>query len=72
MPKCTYCNKDFEPPKGVTIVEGISGKSKYFCSSKCRKNSEMGRKKKKWAGGKPGQKGARRRKKKASKKKKRR
>jgi len=48
MPKCSYCGQTYEFPKGLTVVESISGKIRYFCSSKCRKNYEMGRKKRKW------------------------
>jgi len=48
MPKCTYCNKDYEIPKGLTLVDSASGIVKYFCSSKCRKNAMRKRKKKKW------------------------
>lgn len=49
MPKCTFCGQNYEFPMGVTVVEAISGKVRYFCSGKCRKNFEMGRKKGKWA-----------------------
>jgi len=48
MPKCTYCNKDYEAYRGVMIVDSVTGHIKYYCSAKCRKNSEMHRKKKKW------------------------
>lgn len=47
MPKCTYCGKDYELHKGLTLVDA-TGKIKHFCSSKCRKNAEMGRKKRQW------------------------
>ena len=42
MPVCTFCKKGYEFPKGTTV--------RYYCSSKCRKNSEIGRlsKKVKW------------------------
>jgi ribosomal protein L24E len=33
----------------VTIVDSITGKIRYFCSGKCRKNALRGRKKRKWA-----------------------
>jgi len=46
MPKCSFCRKNYEFPKGVTVVMKDGG-VKYFCSSKCRKNSKMGRKNKK-------------------------
>jgi len=49
MPKCNYCDKQYEWPKGVTVVNSRTGEIKYFCSSKCRKNAEMKRKKRKWA-----------------------
>lgn len=49
MPRCSYCGSDYEFPRGVTVADGTTGKTKYYCSSKCRKNSEMGRKKRKWA-----------------------
>lgn len=49
MPKCSYCGQNYEFPIGVTIVDSITGKTRYFCSSKCRKSMQMGRKKKKWA-----------------------
>jgi len=49
MPKCVYCSQNYEFPKGLTLVESISGRVKYFCSSKCRKNALMARKKRKWA-----------------------
>jgi len=50
MPKCTYCNKNYESPRGITVVNSATGHISYFCSSKCRKNAEMKRKKKKWSG----------------------
>ncbi len=53
MPECSFCGKQYNLEKGLTLVE-TSGKIKYFCSSKCRKNAEMKRKKRKWAGGKKG------------------
>ena len=49
MPKCSYCSQDYEFPRGTTLVDSVSGNIRYFCSSKCRKNALMHRKKKKWA-----------------------
>jgi ribosomal protein L24E len=49
MPKCSYCGKSYEPPKGVTLVDSKTGTIHYYCSSKCRKNAKKGRKKRKWA-----------------------
>ena len=50
MAKCTFCRKDSELGKGMHYVTD-EGKVYYFCSKKCRKNFELGRKarKIKWA-----------------------
>ena len=47
MPKCSYCGKEYEPPKGLTLVMN-DGNVKYLCSSKCRKNMVMKRRKVRW------------------------
>ena len=47
MPKCVYCGKQYEFPKGLTIVTN-KGKINYLCSSKCRKNMAMKRRKVRW------------------------
>ncbi len=47
MPKCSYCGKTYENPKGLTLVK-TDGTIKYFCSSKCRKNMAMKRRKVNW------------------------
>lgn len=49
MPVCSFCKEHYEFPKGISVVQK-DGNVKYFCSSKCRKNFEMGRdnKKVKW------------------------
>ena len=47
MPKCVYCGKMYEPPRGLTLVSK-EGNVKYLCSSKCRKNMAMKRKKVRW------------------------
>ena len=47
MPKCVYCGKMYESPRGITIVTN-KGNINYLCSSKCRKNMEMGRRKVRW------------------------
>jgi len=49
MPKCSYCGKNYEFPKGITIVNSSSGRVSYFCSRKCRRYQEMKRKKGKWS-----------------------
>ena len=47
MPKCSYCGRGFEPPHGLTLVMN-DGTLKYLCSSKCRKNMLMKRRKVRW------------------------
>ena len=49
MPVCSFCKNAYEFPKWTTVVQKDSS-VRYFCSSKCRKNMEMGRlnKKVKW------------------------
>ena len=49
MPVCSFCKKPYEFPRGTTVVQKDSS-VRYYCSSKCRKNMEMGRlnKKVKW------------------------
>jgi large subunit ribosomal protein L24e len=49
MPVCTFCKNSYEFPKGTTVVQKDAS-VRYYCSSKCRKNMEMGRlnKKVKW------------------------
>lgn len=43
MPTCSFCNKEYELPRGLTLVDSISGRILHFCSSKCRRNHELGR-----------------------------
>lgn len=45
--KCSYCGKDYEFPKGLTYVLK-DGKVKNLCSSKCRKNMLMKKRKVRW------------------------
>lgn len=47
MPKCTYCQKNYEFPQGTTLVM-INGDVNTLCSAKCRKNMLMGRRKVRW------------------------
>ena len=47
MPKCDYCGKEYQIPRGLTYVMN-SGVAKYLCSSKCRKNMLMKRRKVRW------------------------
>jgi large subunit ribosomal protein L24e len=49
MPACSFCKTQYEFPRGTTVVQK-NGEAAHYCSSKCRKNFEMGRvsKKVKW------------------------
>jgi len=47
MPKCSYCGKMYENPRGLTLVM-TDGTIKHLCSSKCRKNMKMKRRKVRW------------------------
>jgi ribosomal protein L24E len=47
MPKCDYCEKEYDLHKGSTLVLN-SGVIKHFCSAKCRKNFNMKRRKVNW------------------------
>ena len=47
MVKCTYCGKDYDVPKGTTLVMK-DGTVNHLCSSKCRKNMLMKRRKVRW------------------------
>ena len=42
MPKCSFCKQNYEWPRGLTVVQK-DGSIKFYCSSKCRKNANMGR-----------------------------
>ncbi len=42
MVKCIFCGREYEPPYGLTEFD-VTGHTRYFCSSKCRKNYKMGR-----------------------------
>ena len=46
MPKCSFCQKVYEFPKGLTFVLN-DGTILHFCSGKCRKNFQLGRKSRK-------------------------
>ncbi len=47
MPKCVYCGKQYDYHKGLTLVMK-DGSINYLCSSKCRKNMLMRRRKVRW------------------------
>ena len=42
MTKCVFCGIDENPFKGIHVI-GNDGNVNYFCSSKCRKNSNLKR-----------------------------
>jgi len=42
MPTCSFCKKNYENPRGITIFT-FEGKSIHFCSSKCRRNLDLKR-----------------------------
>lgn len=46
MPVCSFCKQSYNFPRGTTVVQK-DGNIKHYCTSKCRKNSEMGRDNKK-------------------------
>ena len=49
MPACSFCKRNYENPRGLTVFT-FDGKSLFYCSSKCRNNTKLGRdpKKTKW------------------------
>jgi len=47
MPKCSFCGENYEFPRGLTLVM-IDGTVNHLCSSKCRKNMLMKRRKVRW------------------------
>ena len=47
MPKCVYCGKDYDFHLGLTLISK-EGEAQYLCSSKCRKNMLMKRRKVRW------------------------
>jgi len=42
MPTCSFCKKNYENPRGLTVFT-FDGKSIYYCSSKCRRNAALKR-----------------------------
>lgn len=42
MPACSFCKKNYEFPRGLTLFL-LDGKTLYFCSSKCRRNFKLKR-----------------------------
>ncbi len=42
MSKCSFCGREYEVPYGLTEFD-ITGHTRHYCSSKCRKNYKLGR-----------------------------
>ena len=42
MPVCSFCKKNYDEHKGLTVFL-FDGKSLNFCSSKCRRNLNLKR-----------------------------
>lgn len=47
MPKCVYCGENYDIHKGLTLIMK-DGTINHLCSSKCRKNMFMKRRKVRW------------------------
>jgi len=49
MPNCSFCSEAIKKGRGIMYVKK-DGRVFYFCSSKCRKNTKLGRegRRKKW------------------------
>ena len=47
MPQCVYCKEDYHNPRGLTLIMK-DGNINHLCSSKCRKNMLMKRRKVRW------------------------
>lgn len=47
MTKCSFCGEVYNPPRGLTYVK-TDGEILHLCSSKCRKNIFMKRRKVRW------------------------
>ncbi|MEK6848411.1 MAG: 50S ribosomal protein L24 [Nanoarchaeota archaeon] len=42
MAVCSFCKREYPSFQGVTLFDNV-GRAWKFCSSKCRKNKELGR-----------------------------
>lgn len=42
MPTCSFCRKSYKEPRGLTIFT-FDGRAIHYCSSKCRRNQDLGR-----------------------------
>ncbi|KXB00555.1 50S ribosomal protein L24 [candidate division MSBL1 archaeon SCGC-AAA261G05] len=41
--RCSFCDERVTPGRGIMYVKR-DGRIQYYCSSKCRRNAELGRK----------------------------
>ena len=42
MATCSFCRRNFKDPRGLTVFT-FDGRAIHFCSSKCRRNTALGR-----------------------------
>jgi len=42
MPTCSFCKKNYQEPRGLTVFT-FDGRSINYCSSKCRRNMALKR-----------------------------
>jgi len=42
MPTCSFCKKHYKTPRGLTVF-AFDGRTIHFCSSKCKRNLDLGR-----------------------------
>jgi large subunit ribosomal protein L24e len=42
MPTCSFCKKNYNLPRGLTLFT-FDGRSVHFCSSKCKRNLDLKR-----------------------------
>ena len=42
MPTCSFCKRNYENPRGLTVFT-FEGRSIFYCSSKCRRNADLKR-----------------------------
>lgn len=47
MPACSYCKRNYEIPRGMTYIQ-VDGTIHHLCSSKCKRNMLMKRRKVRW------------------------
>jgi large subunit ribosomal protein L24e len=42
MPVCSFCKKNYKEPRGLTVFT-FDGRAVHFCSSKCKRNTDLKR-----------------------------